>query len=86
MSDFIYMTQFREHKIDHVIETKDSEFFKIVTGISKEDFKELCEMGFISRTSLNKIVRQFRYQEESSLNPEDFIYDHILEFDEKKAA
>jgi len=79
MSDFIYMTKFREHKIDHVIETRDSEFFQVVTGISKEDFKELCDMGFISRTNLNKIVRQFRYQEDSSLKPEEFIFDHLSE-------
>ena len=35
MADFIYMTKFREYKIDHVIETKDSDFFQVVTGISK---------------------------------------------------
>ncbi len=83
MADFIYMTRFREHKIDHVIETKDSEFFKTVTGISKDDFSELCDKGFINRESLNRIVREFRHQEESSLKPEEYIFQHI---NDKKSA
>lgn len=77
MADFIYMTKFREYKIDHVIGTKDSNFFKIVTGISKDDFSELCNKGFIHRESLNRIVREFRHQEESSLKPEEYIFNHI---------
>ena len=77
MADFIYMTKFREYKIDHVIETKDSDFFKTVTGISKDEFSELCNRGFIHRESLNRIVREFRHQEESSLKPEEYIFEHI---------
>ena len=77
MADFIYMTQFREYKIDHVIETRDSDFFKTVTGISKDDFSELCDKGFIQREALNRIVREFRHQEESSLKPEEYIFQHI---------
>ena len=79
MADFIYMTKFREYKIDHVIETKDSAFFKIVTGISKNNFTELCDKGFINRESLNRIVREFRHQEESSLKPEEYIISHLEE-------
>ncbi|MDR4483648.1 MAG: DEAD/DEAH box helicase family protein [Nitrospirales bacterium] len=73
MADFVYMTRFREHKIDHVIETKDSEFFRIVTGITKDEFRELCELEFINRHALNRIVREFRCQEESSIKPEEYI-------------
>ena len=77
MADFVYMTKFREYKIDHVIETKDSIFFKTVTGISKDDFSGLCDKGFINREALNRIVREFRHQEESSLKPEEYIFQHI---------
>ena len=79
MADFIYMTKFREYKIDHVIKTKDSDFFKTITGISKDDFSELCDRGFIRREALNRIVREFRHQEESSLRPEEYIFKHIAE-------
>ena len=86
MADFVYMTKFREYKIDHVIETKDSDFFKTVTGISKGDFSELCNKGFIHRESLNRIVREFRHQEESSLKPEEYIFKHIQQIANKKPA
>lgn len=78
MADFIYMTEFREYKIDHVIETKDSKFFEIVTGINKDNFSELSDKGFIHKDSLNRIVREFRHQEESSLEPEQYILEHII--------
>jgi hypothetical protein len=77
MADFVYMTKFREHKIDHVIETRDSAFFQVVTGIAKEEFKELCDLEFINRHSLNRIVREFRCQEESSLKPEEYIRQYL---------
>lgn len=77
MADFVYMTKFREHKIDHVIETKDSAFFEIVAGITKDEFKELCELEFINCHALNRIVREFRCQEESSLKPEEYIREYL---------
>lgn len=77
MADFIYMTKFREYKLDHVIEIKDSKFFEVVTGISKNDFSELCDKGFIHKNSLNRIVREFRHPEENSLEPEQYILDYI---------
>ena len=60
-----------------MIETKDSDFFCTVTGITKVEFSALCDLGFISKQSLNRIVREFRCQEESSLSPEDFVLDYI---------
>lgn len=78
MADFVYMTKFREHKIDHVIETNDSEFFYVVTGITKSEFRELCDLGFINRQALNRIVREFRCQEESSLLPEEYIFEYLM--------
>lgn len=77
MADFIYMTYEREYNIDDVIQTKSPEFFQVMTGITKDDFSELCERGFINRFALNRIVREFRDQETSSLKPEDFIIQSI---------
>ena len=86
MADFVYMTQFREHNIDHVIQTKDSDFFNVVTGISKQDFSELCEFEFINKASLNRIVREFRCQEESSLKPEEYILEQLKAISAKIGA
>ena len=77
MADFIYMTYEREYKIDHVIQTKSPHFFKVMTGISKDDFVKLCDLGFMNRAALNRIVREFADQEKSSLNPEEFIRENL---------
>ena len=79
MADFIYMTLFRENNIGHVIQTNDGQFFQVVTGITKDDFTELCDKGFINKLALNRIVREFRHQEETSLKPEEYIYEHLKE-------
>ncbi|MEZ4873449.1 MAG: DEAD/DEAH box helicase family protein [Bdellovibrionales bacterium] len=77
MADFIYMTYEREYNIDDVIQTKSPQFFEIMTGISKDDFVELCDKGFLNRFALNRIVREFRDQENTSLNPEEYIFSHV---------
>lgn len=77
MADFIYMTYEREYNIEEVIQTKSPQFFHVMTGITKENFVELCEHGFINRFALNRIVREFRDQETSSLSPEDFILENL---------
>lgn len=77
MADFIYMTYQREYNIDDVIQTKSPEFFEVMTGISKDDFIELCDKGFMNRFALNRIVREFRDQENTSLNPEEYILENL---------
>lgn len=77
MADFIYMTYEREYNIDDVIQTKSPQFFEVMTGITKDDFVELCEKGFMNRFALNRIVREFRDQENTSLNPEDYILENL---------
>ncbi len=77
MADFIYMTFEREYKIDDVIQTKSPQFFEVMTGITKDDFVELCDKGFMNRFALNRIVREFRDQEETSLSPEQYILENL---------
>lgn len=77
MADFIYMTFEREYHIEHVIQTKSPHFFEVMTGITKDNFVELCGKGFMNLHALNRIVREFRDQEETSLCPEEFIYKNI---------
>ena len=78
MADFIYMTYEREYNIDDVIQTKSPQFFEVMTGISKDNFAELCTKGFINRFALNRIVREFRDQETASLRPEEYILEALL--------
>jgi hypothetical protein len=71
------MTYEREYNIDDVIHTKSPEFFEVMTGISKDDFAELCNRGFMNRFALNRIVREFRDQESTSLDPEKYIFENL---------
>jgi hypothetical protein len=73
------MTYEREYNIDDVILTKNPRFFEVMTGISQTDFSELCDKGFINRFALNRIVREFRDQEDTSLLPEDYIVMNLAE-------
>jgi hypothetical protein len=82
MADFIYMTLVREYNIEEVINTKEPKFFEIMTGITKDEFKKLCDLGLINHLALNKIVRDFTNKEESSLEPEKYIIECL----EKKAS
>lgn len=77
MADFIYMTLEREYKIDDVIQTKSPQFFHVMTGITKDDFVRLCDMGFMKKPALNRIVREFSDQETSSLEPEKYILENL---------
>lgn len=71
-------TYAREYNIDEVIQTKSPQFFETMTGISKDNFVELCDKGFMNRLALNRIVREFRAQETTSLNPEQYILENLL--------
>ena len=73
ITDFIYMTKKREKCISDVIKTNKWKLFKEVTGISKENFRLFCKERIIREEKLNQIVRDFRVQEISSLNVEEFI-------------
>ncbi len=73
------MTYEREYNIDDVILTKNPRFFEVMTGISQRDFSELCDKGFINRFALNRIVREFRDQEDTSSLPEDYIVKNLYE-------
>ncbi len=65
------------YNIDQVVNTKSPEFFEVMTGISKDDFARLSELGFMNRFALNRIVREFRDQENTSVNPEEYIYENL---------
>ncbi|MCB0391803.1 MAG: DEAD/DEAH box helicase family protein [Bdellovibrionales bacterium] len=78
MADFIYMTYVREYNIQQVIHTKEPHFFEVMTGITKDEFQTLCEYGFINTLALNRIVWEFKQQEETSLRPDEYIYESLM--------
>ncbi|MAU82989.1 MAG: hypothetical protein CME34_14165 [Gordonia sp.] len=65
---FMYVTDFREEALKHVIESLDPELFERVTGLTVEDFKTLSDMGLFNAAHLNHAIYQFKRFESASLD------------------
>jgi hypothetical protein len=73
---FMYVTDFREEALKHVIESLDSALFEKVTGLTLDDFRLLNRFGLFNEENLNAAIFQFRTFERDSLyyadeHPED---------------
>ena len=67
----MYVTDFREEALKHVIESLDSALFERVTGLTVEDFKLLNRLGLFNAQHMNAAIYQFRAFENASLHYAD---------------
>jgi hypothetical protein len=65
---FMYLTDFREEALVHVIESLDTQLFERVTGLTIEDFHKLAEVGVFHPAHMNEAIWQFRLFERASLS------------------
>ena len=65
---FMYVTDFREEALKHVIESIDSSLFERVTGLKVTDFQFLNKLGLFSEQNMNAAIYQFRRFESASLD------------------
>lgn len=65
---FMYVTDFREEALKHVIESLDPDLFERVTGLTVEDFRTLNEIGLFNAAHLNHAIYQFKRFESASLD------------------
>ncbi|AVZ39872.1 MULTISPECIES: DEAD/DEAH box helicase [unclassified Dietzia] len=65
---FMYVTDYREETLTHVIESLDSALFERVTGITVEDFTTLNDLGLFNAQHLNHAIYQFKRFESASLD------------------
>lgn len=78
---FMYLTDFREERLDDVIRNLEPELFRKVTGLTVADFDRLCDVGVFNSSNINNAVLAFRRYEEYSLiyaggrtlNPSDLV-------------
>ena len=59
-SVFMYVTDFREEALKHVIESLDSDLFERVTGLAVNDFRILNDIGLFNAQNMNHAIYQFR--------------------------
>lgn len=64
---FMYVTDFREEALKHVIESLDSDLFERTTGLTVADFHQLADIGLFSAAHMNDAIYQFRRFEITSL-------------------
>lgn len=65
---FMYLTDFREEALVHVIESLDTQLFERVTGITLADFHKLSEIGVFHPDYMDEAIWQFRLFERASLD------------------
>jgi hypothetical protein len=64
---FMYVTDFREERLHHVIESLDTDLFLRATGLSIEGFRKLTDAGVFDVGQMNDAIQKFRYFERKSL-------------------
>jgi hypothetical protein len=68
---FMYVTDFREEALRHVIESLDSALFERVTGLTVDDFKLLNKLGLFNAQHMEAAIYQFKSFETASLHYAD---------------
>ncbi|MDR0587944.1 MAG: DEAD/DEAH box helicase family protein, partial [Burkholderiales bacterium] len=65
---FMYLTDFREHRLKDVITQLEPGLFKRVTGLNIKDFELLVSLGLFNENLMNDAVYKFKCYEDSSLS------------------
>ena len=65
---FMYLTDYREEALVHVIESLDTQLFERVTGLTVDDFHKLAEVGVFNPVHMDEAIWQFRLFERASLD------------------
>jgi hypothetical protein len=64
---FMYLTDFRENKLQDVITKLEPELFRTVTGLTVKDFHLLVQLKVFNTEQMNQAVLAFRRYEDASL-------------------
>jgi len=65
---FMYLTDFRENTLQDVITKIENDLFKVVTGLTVEDFNLLVSLNVFNSGHMNQAVFAFRRYEDASLS------------------
>lgn len=65
---FMYLTDFRENTLQDVITKIEPELFKVVTGLTVDDFGLLVSLNVFNSGQMNQAVFAFRRYEDASLS------------------
>ncbi|MGM7696800.1 DEAD/DEAH box helicase family protein [Microbacterium sp. A84] len=80
---FMYLTDFREEALVHVIRSLDPDLFERVTGLTVADFEMLASIGVFNAQHMDYAIFQFRQFESASLR---YANDGELSVDDRKVG
>lgn len=63
----MYLTDYREHTLQHVITQLEPGLFKKVTGLNVKEFELLVSLGVFNSSLMNDAVYKFKRYEDASL-------------------
>ncbi|MDG2496675.1 MAG: DEAD/DEAH box helicase family protein [Aquiluna sp.] len=64
---FMYLTDFREEKLVHLIESIEPDLFRLSTGMNLESFSKLTDYGVFRPDQMTEVIQKYRYFERQSL-------------------
>ena len=64
---FMYLTDFREEQLSHVVNSIDTELFHRSTGLKLSSYRRLVEIGVVDEANMTDAIQKFRYFERSSI-------------------
>jgi hypothetical protein len=64
---FMYLTDFREERLLHIIEALDSDLFLLSTGLQLKSFRKLLKYGLYNEALMTEVIQKYRYFERQSL-------------------
>lgn len=65
--NFMYLTDFREERLDHIIQALDRDLFLLATGLKLDSFKKLTNYGVFKPGEMAEVIQKYRYFERQSL-------------------
>lgn len=68
---FMYLSNFKEASLSDVINKLETDLFIKVTGLTKDDFNEMCQYNLFNKAEIDSAVYQFKECEEMSLKAID---------------
>lgn len=70
---FMYLTDFREEKLEHIIGALDQDLFRLSTGMNLSTFKKLSSYGVFRSAEMTETIQKYRYFERQSLLAHDVL-------------
>jgi hypothetical protein len=64
---FMYLTDYREEKLMHIVESLDASLFQTSTGLTLNSFQKLVDYGLFRPAEMTQTIQKYRYFERQSL-------------------